>query len=309
MTHKNVAPAADGGLLSRALRLDWPPMPAEDNFSLRQDGRVLRLFAARARERGGSTSDAADGAYPVGGDHRVVDPAAASMPRGHRVETASAIAPRLDAAFEARLREPLSGIATLATVLKHELDDDHAEQIDAMVQSAKRADGMLNDLLNFIRSGVSGIPIVRRRVDLKLLCERVVDAIHSAHPDHPVVFSYDSRLEGEFDPDAIATVLSKLVLNAMHHGAPRPAIRVELRGLTNEVVIDVWNAGRPLDSDLIGRLFEPFVCGRSARSDRAEGLGLGLYLARETVCAHGGRIELQGSDADGTTFRVTLPRR
>ncbi len=309
MTHKNVAQAEDGGLLSGALRLDWLPMPAEDNFSLRQDERVVRLFAARGRERAGATSDAAGGGYPVGGDQRAVPPASTSMPRPSRLQTASAIASRLDAAFEARLREPLSGIATLATVLKHELDDDHAEQIDAMVHAAKRADGMLNDLLNFVRSGVGGIPIVRRRVDLKLLCERVVDAIHSAHPDHPVLFSCDSRLEGDFDPDAIATVLSKLVLNAMQHGAARPAIRVELRGLVSDVTIDVWNAGRPLDADLTACLFEPFVCGRSERSDRAEGLGLGLYLAREIVRAHGGRIELHKSDADGTTFRVTLPRR
>jgi signal transduction histidine kinase len=282
-------------------------MPAEEKFSLREDDRVVRLFPARSRELGGATSDAPDRGYHFGLDGgRENDPPSATLPRAQPPEGASVIASRLDAAFESRLREPFSRIATLATVLRHELDDDHADQIQAMVSAAARADSMLSDMLNFIRSGIGGLPIVRRRVDLKLLCERVVDAIHNSHADHPVLFSCDSRLEGEFDPDAIAALLSKLVLNAMQHGAPRPAIRVELRGSPSHVVIDVWNAGPPLDAELAGHLFEPFVAGHS---DRADGLGLGLYLAREIVRAHGGRIEVHRSDDDGTTFRVTLPRR
>jgi signal transduction histidine kinase len=285
-------------------------MPAEDNVSLRREDRVVRLFPARLRERVGTPSDPSGVGNLVGvAGHRSGDGFAAALPeRGQELDSASEVASRLDADFESRLREPLSQCATMAAVLKHELDDGHADQIEAMVRAAERANGMLNDMLNFIRSGIGGIPIARRRVDLKLLCERVVDAIHAGHPDHPVLFSCDSRLEGQFDPDAIASVLSKLVLNAMQHGAARPAIRVELRGLRNDVMIDVWNAGAPLDADLTAQLFEPFVCGRSSRSDHAEGLGLGLYLAREIVHAHGGRIEVRSGDRDGTTFRVTLPR-
>ena len=286
-------------------------MPAEENVSLRPNDRVVRLFPARVSERGGTPPDPSGVGNHLGlASPRTANGGAAALPEGGpERDGASEVASRLDADFESRLREPLSQSATMAAVLKHELDDDHAEQIEAMVRAAERANGMLSDMLNFIRSGIGGIPIARRRVDLKLLCERVVDAIHAGHPDHPVLFSCDSRLEGQFDPDAIASVLSKLVLNAMQHGAARPAIRVELRGLRNDVVIDVWNAGAPLDADLTAHLFEPFVRGRSGRSDHAEGLGLGLYLAREIVRAHGGCIEVRSGDRDGTTFRVTLPRQ
>ena len=256
------------------------------------------MFRAHVPERGAGPSGAAS-----------VGNGAALSPRGQPAHGAPAVAARLDEAFESRLREPLARIAMMAAVLKHELDDSHAEQIDSMVDAAERADSMLNDMLNFIRSETRGIPIVRRRVDLKVLCERVIDAIHNSHPDHPVLFACDSRVEGEFDPDAIALVLSKLLVNAMQHGAPRPPIRVKLRGRANDVVVDVWNPGPPLEADLTERLFEPFVCGSSYRSARAEGLGLGLYLVREVVRAHGGRIEMQSSDQEGTTFRVTLRRR
>src|SRR5208283_2041564 len=147
MTYKNGALPRCGGLLSRSLRLDWRPMPAEENFSLRQDDRVVRLFAARGKELGGAPTDASrsKGASQFGLDGGRADgPSSATIPRAQQPDGASAIASRLDAALESRLREPLSRIATLATVLKHELDDDHADQIEAMVRAATRADSMLS---------------------------------------------------------------------------------------------------------------------------------------------------------------------
>ena len=62
-----------------------------------------------------------------------------------------------------------------------------------------------------------------------------------------------------------------------------------------------------LDDVLMRRLFEPFVCGPSARSQGLKGLGLGLYLSRAIARAHGGRIEVGSDKHSGTTFRTTLP--
>ena len=282
-------------------------MPAEENVALRKGDRVVRLFPGRGREHGGALSEAAaSNDVAVSSARSGAD--AVSVPSSQSRAQQDDVAARLDDDLESRLREPLSRIATMAGVLKHEIHDQHTEQVAAILAAADRADGMFKDLLNFVRSGMGGMRIARRRVDLKLLCERVIDAIHNAHPDHPLLFSCDSRLEGQFDPDAIASLLSKLVLNAMQHGAQRPAIRVELRGVGNDVLIDVWNGGPALDPELTGRLFEPFVCGRPLRPASAEGLGLGLYLAREIVRAHAGRIDVTSSERDGTTFRVTLPR-
>jgi signal transduction histidine kinase len=278
-------------------------MNAEENAVLHNQ-RVVRLYPARVREHGG--------ALPGAGDDGTEDPRAradeSSPGLAHRGQHLDDVAARLDHRVESKLREPLSQIATIASVLKDELNDIQREQVEAVLDAAGRAEGMLSSVLDFVRTGVGGMPIARRRVDLKVLCERVVDAIHANHPDRPMLFACDSRLEGEFDPDAIAALLSKLVVNAIDHGAARPAIRVELRALENDIVLDVWNAGPALDTDLQGKVFEPFVCGRSVRPGRI-GLGLGLYLAREIVRAHGGWIDVQSGDREGTTFRVTLPRR
>ena len=148
--------------------------------------------------------------------------------------------------------------------------------------------------------------VVTRRVDLKVLCERVVDAVHAEHPDRPMLLTSDPRVDGQWDPDRIATLVAKLVLGALEQGPTRPAIRVELRATADKAILHVWNAG-VLDADALASVFEPFVL-RRARPTERDGVGLGLFLAREIARAHGGRIEAQSAESEGTTFRVTLPR-
>lgn len=269
-------------------------MAAGENVVLLEEGRVVRLFGDRA-ERGDRLSQA-----PAPSNDVQLRPGA-----GIHSEDVRA---RLDHVFERRMREPASAIADAAGVLGHQLTEAHAIQLRMITESAARVDAMLVDLLNFIRSGTGGIKASRRRIDLKVLCERVVDAISSAHPDRPMIFTSDRHVEGDWDPDGIETLLSKLVLNAIEHGAARPPIRVGLRGLADAAVVEVWNAGVIADPTVRSRLFEPFVTGRSSNPKARGGLGLGLYMARGIALAHGGWIDLQSDENEGTTFQVTLPR-
>ena len=76
------------------------------------------------------------------------------------------------------------------------------------------------------------------------------------------------------------------------------------------VWVEVHNHGTPIPPELQRGLFDPFRRGdRDSRTAETEGLGLGLYISNELAHAHGGTIELRSSLAEGTTFRVTLPRR
>lgn len=270
-------------------------MPAEEFAAAREDERVTRLFPGRARDRGDVRVDAAVSA----GDSTAAARGQALFAR---------LEPRLDAEFEHKLLEPLSQIRTMASVLNDRSDSRLGEPLGAIDRAAERAEFMLRDIVDLLRSAAGGLVLARRRVDLKLLCERVVDAIHAGHPDRPMVFTSHPRVEGEWDPDRMAMLVSKLVLNAIQHGPSRPAIRIELQGLPDHAIFQVWNAGAIADADRIDRIFEPFVCAPVRQAGNAEGLGLGLFLAREIARAHRGQIDVQSSEADGTTFRVTVPR-
>jgi signal transduction histidine kinase len=211
-------------------------------------------------------------------------------------------------ALEQTVRGPLAAIGYVAEVLKIQLDGARAEQVQFMAEAAGRTDRMLRDLLEYVRMQEGeGIPIARRRIDLRLLCGRLVDTLQRANPETAITFVSDVPVPSNCDPDRIALLLTRLVTNAIEHGAEPRTIRVVLRDVGGRAVIDVWNAKPPIGPDVLRRLFQPFVRGESARSRHVHNLGLGLYLSRDIARAHAGHLEAL-CDASGTTFRVTLRR-
>ena len=214
---------------------------------------------------------------------------------------------RLRDAFDRAVAEPLAAAKAIASAVTHRVEDAQAPQMQSLADSLTSAEDHVRELLEFMVSSLAGgLRIVRRSVDLKLLCERVIDVIQRDHPEHVIAFKCASRVEGEWDPDRIASLLSRLVQNAIQHGLS-PRVSVRLQGLGDDAVLEVHSHGPPLDDAHVRGFFQPFVRGRPPRSGGAAGLGLGLYVSSEIVRAHAGRIDAR-SDTGGTTVRITLPR-
>ena len=75
------------------------------------------------------------------------------------------------------------------------------------------------------------------------------------------------------------------------------------------MMIEVRNRGAVIPPEDLMRLFEPFERGAGAKTSSGRSLGLGLYIAKQIVAAHGGTIAVRSTEADGTIFTVRLPRR
>jgi signal transduction histidine kinase len=263
-------------------------MPRSGRSGVRQDANVQA-----PRDGSSRRSDASGGADDV-------------VPCARTGPGVQGLQERLRAAVERALCDPVSTIAGLAQVLQRQEGPVSGEPIETILVAAARTEGSLRDLLEYLECNLAGgVRIARRRVDLKLLCERVLDSIQEVFPETPIAFACDAPVAGWWDPDRIAALLSKLVLNAIEHGPPRRLVRVTLSGLPDRVVLDVWNAPPRIPDEVLALLFEPFAPSGRNRTAR---LGLGLCLSREIARAHGGSIEATSSTATGTTLRVTLPR-
>jgi signal transduction histidine kinase len=214
------------------------------------------------------------------------------------------------------LRTPMGAIYTSAKFMLDtgELKEPHLSLTTRIVKSATRMVGMVGDLLDFTRSRLGGgIPVVRENLDLSKLLHEAVDEISAAHPDRS--FRVDTRMEqsGEWDAARLSQALTNLIGNAGEHAPPGTSISVGLDGDADDVAITIHNTGAVIPGDRLDGLFNPMKTrtgGSAATPGGPTGnLGLGLYIAERIVHAHGGRIDVESAEMEGTTFTVHLPRR
>jgi signal transduction histidine kinase len=209
------------------------------------------------------------------------------------------------------LRNPLGAILMGSIMLsRHDALDDQDTRIATRIQnSARRMDRIVGDLLDLTRTRLgSEIPIVRAPIDVGPICQTVIAELEGSHPKAVIRYTSAGDLRGEWDGDRLAQVLSNLLGNALQHGDADRPIGVVARGDGADVVLAVHNAGPPIPKAALSDIFEPMV--RHVRDARRSpsGLGLGLYIAKALVTAHGGKVGVTSTAAGGTKFTVRLPR-
>jgi signal transduction histidine kinase len=177
-----------------------------------------------------------------------------------------------------------------------------------MLTSARWMSRMIANLLDLARARLAGgVPLNLEVVDASLLLERVMVELRPAHPDSRVDVRTLGNLKGEWDPDRLTQVLTNLVGNAMKHGDNSAPVEVVLDGsAAEEVSITVINLGT-MPAIVLAHVFDPFRTGVE-KPGRTDGLGLGMYISKQIVEAHRGRIAVESGRDNRTVVRVDLPR-
>ncbi len=208
------------------------------------------------------------------------------------------------------LRGPLHSIG-LATGLLHTLPDlppAAARPIRAIETSAQRASRLVRDILDFTRARlVGGIPIDARPFDLREVLEPAVSQAIDGFPGRRVDIRVEGELHGRWDGDRVSQVLQNGLTNALRYSTPGSVVHLSAHGRATDVELVVANSGPPIASDVLAKVFQPMTRGTDESSKGHRGVGLGLFIVREIVAAHGGSVRLL-SDESGTRLVVTLPR-
>jgi signal transduction histidine kinase len=202
------------------------------------------------------------------------------------------------------LRNPLNGISVCAQlVLRRTEEDGIRAPLERILRNSERMTRLVDQLLDFTRIRLGGdVSLTPTTADLRVVVQQVLEEL-VAHSKR-LSLEADGDMAGTWDIDRLAQVVSNLVGNAIQHSAPATPVSIRLNGTAERVlVLEVRNSGPGIPSELRDVLFEPF-CG----STRAGGFGLGLFVCKHFVLAHGGTIEFESNDASGTCFRVHLPR-
>ncbi|QOV89925.1 sensor histidine kinase [Humisphaera borealis] len=213
------------------------------------------------------------------------------------------------------LRNPLNSILLSAEVVSLTAtgDPDTIDAAHRITSSVKSIAQMVTDLLDFAGTGVgSAMPLSPAPMDLAKLCRELHGEFQAAHPTCTLSLKTTQSLNGIWDASRIRQVLSNLLGNAFQHGGETCNAKLTVTADGPDVVLAVHNCGTPIPPELLPTIFQPLVQGERRKGKpqrRAGSIGLGLYIAREVVLAHGGTITVQSTKESGTTFTVRLPRK
>ena len=139
---------------------------------------------------------------------------------------------------------------------------------------------------------------------------QLLDEMRALHPGHIFTLEVSGSTEGVWDKPRIGQVFSNLLGNAVQYAFKDLPIPVTVRGEPNDVAVSIHNHGVPIPKDIVGGIFEALIRGGGDGGDypNPPNLGLGLYITKEIVSAHGGTIRVTSTEREGTTFTARFPR-
>ena len=218
-----------------------------------------------------------------------------------RAETASRLAHEL--------RNPLMSIKGLASTgvrLFDEMSEDERRDFFRLIdEEAARVRRIADQAAEALALDADRVTYDLREDDLGAFVEEIAWA--APHGDHPMTVESEPGVRASIDRKHLGEVLANLIDNAAKFSPPDAPILVEVRREDGHAILEVSDRGPGVPLDRVEDVFERFARWRPAGYEETPGAGLGLYLARAHVRAHGGQIEIADHDEGGNILRVTLP--
>jgi signal transduction histidine kinase len=225
------------------------------------------------------------------------------------------------------LKTPLTSISGLSQVLlrrirrrleqgwpsEHEWREEqraHVERLELLNSQTSRLGRLVDELLDVSRIESGKLDFHWAPVDLAELITEVAGRLQMTTTLHTIEVDPDGALGKPVsaDRDHLEQVLDNLVTNAIKFSPGGGTIRVSLRDSGENVVLSIRDPGVGIPAGQLDAIFGLFYQAEDPVSRRTGGMGLGLYISKEIISRHGGRIWAESTPNQGSTFSISLPR-
>nr|WP_244465926.1 GAF domain-containing sensor histidine kinase [Devosia soli] len=202
------------------------------------------------------------------------------------------------------LRNPIAALEAGTTrLLKEGWTSRSPIVLQLMKNSITRMSVLVSNVLDLTRARMGdGLQLETRKALLSETLSNVIEELRLSHPDRTIVAVHALHHTVDADHNRLAQLFSNLIANALVHGAKDQPVRIESALEAGHLQVSVINAGDPIPSHQIDKLFVPFRRGSSS----SQGLGLGLFIASQVAQAHGGTLSVT-SDETETRFIFRMP--
>lgn len=205
------------------------------------------------------------------------------------------------------LRTPLTTIRGYAQLLlRKEQDEADRKALEAIVRSTERVDDLVRDMLEISKIRTQGVHLTRKRFDLVELVKSLADRMQLLAPRHRLIVKAQGPLEVNADPDRVEMVLTNLIDNAIRYSPEGGDVEIQVEARPHEAVVTVTDHGLGIPAEKQEEVFGPFFQMYPAIAGFG-GMGLGLYISKQIVEAHGGKLWFESKEGKGSSFHFSLP--
>ncbi len=288
--------------LSDAVAGGWP-LPS---------ARPLYVEGDLRRRNGGTVSVGLIYAPLFGQDRRLVN-IIANVRDITRFREADEIKSTFVSVISHELKTPVALIQGYAeTLLRKDARWDpqtRQESLEVILEEADRLHHLIDNLLDASRLEAGKLPLETEPVALGALAERVTERFRTQTDSHDIQVNIPPDIPVvEGDPTRLEQVLNNLLSNAIKYSPEGGPIEVTGRSTHDEVIITVTDQGVGIPFEEQPHIFESFFRGSREYQQQTSGAGLGLYLAKAIIEAHGGQIWVESNPGEGAAFSFALPR-
>ncbi|HJU29539.1 MAG TPA: PAS domain S-box protein, partial [Candidatus Binataceae bacterium] len=230
--------------------------------------------------------------------------------RTAREQLAEAVAARDEfiAVAAHELRNPLNVLVLTLQLLHRVANSGNSEQIGSLIERSRaqlaRLSGLIDRLLDVSRIRTGFFDLYRERFNLCALISEVANRFSIEYSAAPISLELTPPIEGDWDRLRVDQAITNLISNAITYGMQKPiVVRASSDGRNATVIVRDNGAGIPPDD--LDRIFDRFE--RAAERSSKRGLGLGLWITKRIVEAHGGTVRAESELGKGSSFTMQLP--
>jgi signal transduction histidine kinase len=208
------------------------------------------------------------------------------------------------------LRTPLTSINGYIQLLHNKMEKNDTQEsrwITALHTESIRMTNLVKELLDVNRIKQGQFAFIFNEVSLYDIIQKAISRHTITHIDNPIIFKNNISnnkytITGDFDK--LVEMVSGILSNAVKFSKPNAQIKVSLSSTSRTLSLSVQNVGRTITKQDLTAIFEGFY---KSKHPGAEGMGVGLFLAKHIIANHRGKIQVISNKNEGSTVKVTLP--
>lgn len=207
------------------------------------------------------------------------------------------------------LRAPLTSLKGYIQLLRRCVErNEPCDLLDYIVKADElinKTNRLVTELHEVSKVTAGKIQISKTRFNFKFLLSEVVESVSTATPSHKVFVSGNTDLIVSADRNRIEQVLTNYLSNAIKYSPGKDKVEVQVSIVDGYLKVGVRDYGIGIPEDMQYKVFERFF--RADNVTRIEGLGLGLFISKEIILAHKGKVWVESKEGDGSTFYFCIP--